>query len=148
MTPDEYIASLPEERRAAISAIRTTINANIPLGFQECIGYGMLAWVVPHSTYPPGYHVEPSKPLGLMMLGSQKSHIAIYHMGMYAGPLVDWFKAEWPKHSSKKLDMGKSCIRFKKPEDVPIGLIAELASKLTPKQWIEAYEKALNKSRS
>src|SRR4051794_13149659 len=99
MTPDEYVANTTEDRRPVISKIRDTINQNLPPGFEECIGYGMLAWVVPHSIYPPGYHVDPSKPLGLMMLASQKSHIALYHMGMY-GPLVEWFKAEWPKHST------------------------------------------------
>src|SRR5947209_19181271 len=104
MTPDEYIKNLPNDRRAAVSKIRETINKHIPIGFDECIGYGMLAWVVPLSTYPKGYHVDPSKPLGLMMLASQKSHIALYHMGMYSGPLAEWFKSEWPKHSSKKLD--------------------------------------------
>ena len=147
MTPDEYVAGLPDDRKAAISEIRKTINKNLPNGFEECIGYGMLAWVVPLSTYPKGYHVDPSKPLGLMMLASQKSHIALYHMGMMAGSLFDWFTTEWPKHSSKKLDMGKSCIRFKKPEDVPIKLIGELATKLTPAEWVAHYEAALNQER-
>jgi hypothetical protein len=146
MTPDEYVANVSNDHRPKISEIRETINQNIPQGFEECVGYGMLAWVVPHSIYPPGYHVDPKKPLGLIMLASQKNYIALYHMGMMGGPLVEWFKTEWPKHSSRKLDMGKSCIRFKKPDEVPIDLIAQLAGKLTPQEWVAAYEKALGRT--
>ena len=101
----------------------------------------MIAWVVPKETYPPGYHCDSEKPLMLISLASQKNHIALYHMGIYApGPLLAWLQNEWPKHSAKKLDMGKACIRFKKPEDVPLKLIGGLASKMTPKQWVEIYE--------
>jgi hypothetical protein len=143
-TPDEYIASLADDRRDVISSIRDTINANIPDGFIECMPYGMIGWSVPHSIYPKGYHVDPSKPLGLISLASQKSHIALYHMGLYPGTkLNEWFLAEWPKHSSKKLDLGKSCLRFKNPDDIPLDLIAKLAAKLTPQQWIETYESML-----
>ena len=143
-TPDEYIASLPEDRCEIISSIRETINANIPQGFLECMPYGMIGWAVPHSTYPKGYHADPSKPLGIMSLASQKSHIAIYHMGLYPGTkLNEWFLAEWPKYTPKKLDLGKSCLRFKKPEDIPLDLIGNLAAKLTPQQWIDAYESML-----
>src|ERR1043166_7275809 len=108
-TPDEYVASLPDGRRQVISKLRDTINRNIPSGFEECMPYGMIGWVVPHSIYPKGYHVDPSKPLGLMSLASQKNHIAVYHMGLYPGTkLHAWFVAEWPKHSGSKLDLGKS----------------------------------------
>ena len=140
---DDYINSLPGDRKQAIYEIRKVINKRLPKGFAEGIAYGMIGWSVPHSLYPPGYHCDPSKPLMFICLASQKGHIALYHMGVYAGPLADWFRKEWPKHSAKKLDMGKSCIRFKKVEDVPLDLIGELASKMTPKQWIESYEKAL-----
>jgi uncharacterized protein YdhG (YjbR/CyaY superfamily) len=140
-TPDEYIASLPDDRREIISTIRETINKNIPSGFEECMPYGMIGWVVPHSIYPKGYHVDPSKPLGIMSLASQKNHIALYHMGLYPGTkLNEWFVGEWPKHTEKKLDLGKSCLRLKKAEDVPLKLIGQLAAKLTPEQWVKAYE--------
>jgi hypothetical protein len=146
MTPDEYLAGLPEERREVVSQIREVINRSMPEGFQERVAYGMICWSVPHSTYPKGYHVDPSRPLGLLSLASQKNYIALYHMGMYAsGPLLDWFQSEWSKHTPKRLDMGKSCIRFKKPEDVPLQLIGELAAKLSPQAWIEAYETALQR---
>jgi len=147
-TPDEYIASLPDDRRAIITRIRDTINANIPAGFEECMPYGMIGWVVPHSIYPKGYHVDPSKPLAIMSLASQKNHIALYHMGLYPGTkLNEWFLAEWPRHTDKKLDLGKSCLRFKKAEHVPLKLIGDLAAKLTPQQWVEAYESMLATSR-
>lgn len=145
-TPDEYVASLPEDRRQAISEIRDTVNRNLPKGFKECMLSGMINWVVPHELYPAGYHCDPSNPLGYMGLASQKNHIALYSMCLYGdGKLLDWFREEWPKHSKKKLDMGKSCIRFKKAEDVPLKLIAELARKVTPEQWVEIYEKAMKR---
>ena len=148
MTPDEYIAALPDDRREIMSQIRGTINANIPDGFIECMPYGMIGWAVPHSIYPKGYHVDPSKPLGLISLASQNSHIAIYHMGLYPGTKLNkWFTAEWPKHSSNKLDLGKSCLRFKRPADVPLDLIGDLAGRLTPKEWIKIYEAMLSRSR-
>ena len=140
-TVDEYLAGLPEDRRAVLANLRKAIKNSIPKGFKEEMGYGMAGWVVPHSIYPDGYHCDPKLPLPFMGLASQKNHIAVYHMGVYSsGELLEWFRAEWPKHSAKKLDMGKSCIRFKKPEDVPVALIAELASKMTPQQWIDIYE--------
>ena len=147
-TIEQYLANLPEERRQVIKQIRDIINKRLPKGFEEGISYGMIGWSVPHSLYPPGYHCDPSKPLVFMSLASQKNHIALYHMGMYAGPLIEWFKSEWPNHSTKKLDMGKSCVRFKKIEDIPLDLIGELASKMTPKQWIETYENALSQHAS
>jgi hypothetical protein len=148
LSVQDYLNDLTDDRKDAISAIRKVINKNLPKGFSEGTAYGMIGWSVPHSLYPPGYHCDPSKPLMFICLASQKNHIAIYHMGMYAGPLVDWFRKEWPKHSAKKLDMGKSCIRFKKFEDVPLDLIGQLASKMTPKQWIESYENALDQQTS
>ena len=142
-TPDEYIAGLPADRQVAISAIRKVINDNLPAGFKECVMYGHIGWVVPKETYPPGYHCDPNLPLGFMSLASQKNHIALYAMCLYGvKDQLDWFVSEWPKHSKKKLNMGKSCIRFSKLEDVPLDLIAELASKVTPQQWVEIYEKA------
>lgn len=140
-TVDEYLAGLPEDRRGVMTELRKAVKKNLPKGFKEVMGYGNMGWVVPHSMYPDGYHCDPKAPLPFLGIASQKNHIAVYHMGIYAsGDLLEWFHAEWPKHSSKKLDMGKSCIRFKKAEDVPVALIGELASKMTPRQWIDLYE--------
>lgn len=139
---DEYLTSLPDERREIMTRLRQTIKKNIPKGFQEVMIYGSPGWVVPHSLYSQGYHCDPAVPLPFINVASQKNHIAVYHMGIYSsGPLLEWFKGEWPKHSSKKFDMGKSCIRFKKADDVPVALIGELAAKMTPQEWIEIYEK-------
>ena len=135
---------LPEDRRKAITELRKVINKNLPLGFVEGISYGSISWSVPHSSYPPGYHCDSSKPLMLMCLSSTKGHVSLHHMGLYAsGPLLDWFRSEWPKYSPKKLDMGKACVRFRKPQDIPLPLIGELASKMTPGQWVETYENIL-----
>lgn len=140
-TPDEYIAGLPEDRKDVMTKLRSAIKKNIPKGFEEEMGYGNLGWVVPHSLYPAGYHCDPKQPLPFLGIASQKNHIAVYHMGIYSSPeMLEWFNTQWPKHSSKKLDMGKSCIRFRKPADVTVALIGELASKMTPKEWIEIYE--------
>jgi hypothetical protein len=140
-TPDEYIENLPEERKEILAALRSAINKNLPKGFKEEMGYGMLGWVVPHNLYAAGYHCDPKQPLPFLGFASQKNHIAVYHMGIYSSPeLLEWFQTEWPNHSSKKLDMGKSCIRFKRPADVPVALIGELASKMTPQKWIDLYE--------
>ena len=139
-TIEQYISELPEDRKLAISAIRDVIVKNIPKGFKECMNYGMIGYVVPHELYPPGYHCTPSLPLPFISLASQKQHISIYHMGLYAGEFLDWFTHEFEKRATKKLNMGKSCIRFKKLEDVPLDLIGELVSKITPEKWIEIYE--------
>jgi len=145
-TPDEYIAGLPDDRKDAISALRKAINDNLPKGFKEGMSYGMIGWVVPLETYPAGYHCDPSQPIPFMSIASQKNHIAIYSMCVYSdNSLMEWFREAWPQYSSKKLDMGKSCIRIKKPNDVPLELIGKLASKVTPQQWIELYEKALKR---
>lgn len=143
-TPEEYFDSLPDNRKTAMRELRKVILKNLPKGFSEEMSYGMIGYVVPHSLYPKGYHCTPELPLPFMGFASQKNFIAVYHMGVYSDKkLLDWFVKEYSKHSNLKLDMGKSCIRFKKPEQIPFGLIGELASKLTPKEWIEIYEKAL-----
>lgn len=141
-SPEEYIAQLPEERQTVISKIRTKIKKNLPQGFQEQISYGMLGFVVPHSVYPNGYHCDPKLPLPFINLASQKNYIALYHSGIYADShLYDWFVGEYPKHCKRKLDMGKSCIRYKSMDDIPYELIGELCSKMTVKEWIALYEK-------
>lgn len=145
-TPQEYIDSLPEDRKAAIEKLREVISTNLPSGFKECISYGMLGWVIPHSIYAPGYHCDPKLPLPFLSIASQKNFIAVYHMGVYADvALYDWFVDEFPNHSKFKLDMGKSCIRFKKPEAIPYELIGQLVSKMTPQNWIDLYEKMLKR---
>ena len=140
----EYIDALPDDRKRAVTELRKAINKNLPKGFKEDIGMGGILWSVPHSSYPDGYHCDPSKPLMLMSLSATKSGLSLHHMGLYGStPLLKWFTGEWVKHSRKKLDMGKACIRFKKVDDVPLGLIGELATKLTPQAWVEKYERAL-----
>ncbi len=141
-SPKEYIAQLPEERKAPMQQLRKTILANIPEGFQEIMSYGMVGYVVPHSLYPKGYHCAPELPLPFMNMASQRRFIALYHSGIYADKeLHDWFVGEYPKHVKTKLDMGKSCIRFKNVNTIPYSLIGQLCQKMTPDQWIELYEK-------
>ena len=145
-TPLEYLAELPENRQLAMDKLYKAIKKNIPKGFSEGMVYGMLGWSVPHKLYPEGYHCKPEDPLPFLSIASQKNFVAIYHMGIYANPkLLKWFVNEFPKHSKSKLDMGKSCIRFKKMKDIPFKLIGELASKMSVKEWIDMYEIAFNK---
>ena len=146
-TPEQYLKELPDERKEAVSQLRNTVLKNLPKGFKEVMGYGMLGYVVPHDIYPAGYHCNPKLPLPFANIASQKNFIAFYHMGIYANPdLLKWFTQEYPKHSKAKLDMGKSCIRFKKPEQIPYKLIGELVKKVSVKDWIAAYEKAFKRS--
>lgn len=145
-TPEDYINTIPEDRKAVMSKLREVIIKNLPQGFSEGVGYGMLGWSVPHSAYPAGYHCDPKQPLPFLGIASQKNFVALYHMGIYTDKdLHDWFVAEYPNHSKYKLDMGKSCIRFKKPDAIPFELIAQLVAKMTPDQWVERYEKNLKR---
>ena len=145
-TPQEYINSLSEERRVAISKLHQLILDNLPQGFELGMTYGMIGYYVPHSVYPSGYHVDPSQPLPFINLASQKNFIALHHMGIYADKkLLEWFTQEYPKHSTTKPDMGKSCIRFKKVEKIPYELIAQLVSKMSVEEWITPYEEQLKK---
>ncbi|SDQ76524.1 protein of unknown function (DU1801) [Chryseobacterium soldanellicola] len=143
---EDYISKIPEERQEIFKKIFDTINDNLPKGFTNNISYGMVGWAVPLETYPAGYHCTPGSPLPFMSLASQKNFIAFYHMGMYAKPeLLNWFTEEFPKHSKRKLDMGKSCVRFKKMDDIPLELIAELSKKMTVEDWINTYESNFKK---
>lgn len=145
-SPKEYIDQLPDERKPMIRKLRATIRKNLPKGFQETMSYGMIGYVVPHSVYPPGYHCDPELPLPFMNIASQKNFIAVYHSGIYADPkLMKWFTGQYPKYSSRKPDMGKSCIRFRRMDDIPYDLIGQLASKMTAEDWITTYEKALKR---
>jgi uncharacterized protein YdhG (YjbR/CyaY superfamily) len=147
ITVNEYIVSLDSDRQEAMEKLRAICNKKLK-GFEEQMAYGMLTYVVPHSTYPAGYHCDPKQALPFVSIASQKNFVAVYHMGIYGSPeLLDWFTTEFPKHSSSKLDMGKSCIRFKKMSDIPYKLIEQLMGKMTAKQWITAYENAYVKTK-
>lgn len=139
--PQDYIDSLPDERKKPMMQLRRAILKNLPKGFEETMQYGMLSYVVPHSLYPQGYHAKPTDALPFISLASQKNFISFYHMGLYKGKLLDWFTDEWPVYTKQKLDMGKSCVRMKKMDDIPVDLIGELCTKITPQQWIAIYEK-------
>lgn len=141
---NEYLESIPAERKQAIEQLIEVLKTNLPDGFALELSYGHLGFVVPHTLYPSGYHCDPKAPLPFINIASQKNFIALYHMGLYMNDeIYNWFVAEYPKHSKKKLDMGKSCIRFKNVEDIPYDLIGQLAQKITPEQWINMYESVL-----
>lgn len=145
-TAEEYISQLPEDRKAPISKLHDLIVKNMPEGLEAGMGYSMLAYYVPKSIYPAGYHCKPFPPLPFINLASQKNFIALYHSGLYAKKeLYDWFVEQYPKHCKYKLDMGKSCIRFKKMDDIPYDLIQELLDKMSVKEWITLYEAAIKK---
>lgn len=144
--PDHYVTQIPEERQAIFNELRTIIKTNMPPELQECISYGMIGYVVPKSVYPAGYHCSPELPLPFANLASQKNNISLYHMGLYANEdLMHWFKEEYAKRSKYKLDIGKSCVRFKRMEDIPVELIGELMSKISTQEWIDTYEKLYKK---
>lgn len=138
---EDYISKIPEERQEVLKELFDAINDHLPKGFKSNISYGMIGWAVPLETYAAGYHCAPGSPLPFINLASQKNFIAFYHMGLYAKPeLLDWFVSEFPKYSTRKLDMGKSCVRFKKMDDIPFQLMAELSKKMTVEEWISIYE--------
>lgn len=138
---ENYLSQLPDDRREAIEKLRKTIIENLPNGFEEIIAYGMIGYVVPHSIYPSGYHVNPNEPLHFISIASQKNNISLYHMGIYVFPdVLAWFQEEYPKHVKTKLDMGKSCIRFKNVNNIPYELIGELCRKISLEDYIDKYE--------
>ena len=138
---EEYIRQVPDSQRDAFVVLRKTILDSLPIGFSEEISYGMIGYVVPHSIYPKGYQSDPKLPLPFLNIAAQKNFISLYHMGIYANTeLLNWFTAEYPKHSKLKLDMGKGCIRFKNGSALPYGLIAELVSKMGVADWLNLYE--------
>jgi uncharacterized protein YdhG (YjbR/CyaY superfamily) len=146
VSPEQYLHELPVERKEAVTALRNTILKNLPKGFKEEMSYGMLGYVVPHELYPAGYHCNPKLPLPFASIASQKNFIAFYHMGIYGMPeLLKWFIDEYPKHSTGKLDMGKGCVRFKKPEHIPYKLIGELIKKVSVNAWIKTYEENIKR---
>ena len=145
-TVKEILTNLPDDRIEPFNKLHKIIVKNLPKGFEAAISYGGLGYVVPHSLYPAGYHCKPSEPLPFAGIASQKHYINLYHMGIYADPkLLQWFVKEYPKHTKQKLDMGKSCIRFKNPDDIPYKLIGELMKKMSVKEWINIYKTNLKK---
>lgn len=145
--PEEYLEQLEEDRKEALTKLRQTILDNLPEGFAEQFSSGFISYVVPHSLYPDGYHCDPKKPLPFISITSRKNFVAFYHMGIYVNEeLLKWFQEEYPNHSKRKLDMGKSCIRFKNVKYIPYDLIGELVSKMSSEDWIKLYEKNLRKS--
>lgn len=145
-TVDEILNNLPDDRKESFNKLHQTIIKNLPEGFEAAISYGGLGYVVPHSIYPSGYHCKPIEPLPFAGIASQKNSINLYHMGIYSNQyLLEWFVNEYPKHSNRKLDMGKSCIRFKKIEEIPFELIGELMTKMSVDEWISTYESMLKK---
>jgi hypothetical protein len=143
---DQYLDELPAERQAPMRRLRELLRGHLPPGFEECMGYGMPAYVVPHRLYPAGYHCDPKLPLPFISLASQKQAITLYHMGLYSdSDLLAWFQAEHARINPRKLDMGKCCIRYKKPEHIPFELIGALAARWTPQDWIQRYEQALRR---
>lgn len=145
-TVDEILNNLPQDRSESFNKLHDTIVKNLPKGFEAAISYGGLGYVVPHTLYPAGYHCKPIEPLPFAGIASQKNSINFYHMGIYSDPeLLEWFVTEFPKHSKQKLDMGKSCIRFKKLDNIPYKLIGELMGKISVKGWINIYESKLKK---
>ena len=142
----DYINLLESDRKKTITQLINVIEQNIPKGFEKVMNYGMPSFVIPHSIYPKGYHVTPDLPLPFIGIASQKNHIGFYHMGLYAdSKLLDWFISEYPKYCKLKLDMGKSCIRFKNISEIPYELIGILSSKITVKDWIDIYEENIKK---
>lgn len=136
-SPEEYIAQLPDSRRAAVAALRDAVRHGLPEGFEETMLYDMITYVVPHAIYPAGYHVNPKDPLPFLSIGSQKHYIALYHMGLYVFPEVRaWFQREYEKADIGKLDMGKSCIRFRREDRIPLELVTELCAKISLADYV------------
>ena len=150
-TVKDYLASLPPDRRAVIETVREVILRNKDKDIEEGMQYGMIGYYIPHSIYPPGYHVDPKVPLGYVALAAQKNYYSLYLGGLYCGcgldgkertPDATWFIEEWAK-TGKKLDMGKSCVRFKKLDDLPLDVIGKMVGRISVKKYITMYEKAL-----
>ena len=144
MEVQQYIEQLDGQRKPEFLELRKVIAENLPIGFEECISYGMIGYVVPHSIYPAGYHCTPKLPLPFLNLVMRKDIITFYHMGLYSDEkLLNWFKDEYSKFTKLKLDMGKSCVRFKKSSVIPYSLIGELMQKVSVDEWISRYEEKL-----
>lgn len=138
-TVEDYLAELPEDRREAISAVRDVVNANLPAGYREAMAFGMIGWGIPLEDYPNTYNGQP---LGIAALASQKNHMALYLMGLYSnGPEEAWFHQQYADRGLK-LDMGKSCVRFKRLDQVPLDVVGQVIAKIPPEVYIARYEQA------
>ena len=145
-SPQEYLDQLPEARKEPMRLLRQCILENLPPGFKETMSYGMIGYVVPHAIYPGGYHPDPDLPLPFLNIASQKNHIAFYHSGLYADPEIkEWFVEAYKGQVTTKLDMGKSCVRFKNPKHIPYKLLGELCKKISVSDWIMLYENQIRK---
>jgi uncharacterized protein YdhG (YjbR/CyaY superfamily) len=143
-TVTAYLAELPTDRKTVVADVRRAIKRNLPAGFVEIMQYGMISYVVPLVKFPAGYHTTPNTPLPFIALAAQKNYVALYHMGLYGNrTLLAWFTKAYAAADVGKLDMGKSCIRFKKIQQVPVALLAELASKISMAEYIAQYQAAL-----
>ncbi|HET6645180.1 MAG TPA: DUF1801 domain-containing protein [Fimbriimonadales bacterium] len=144
---EDYLASLPDDRREAIATVRKTVLENLQPGFEECIQYGMISYAIPHSIYPAGYHCDPKQPVPFACMGNQKNYVSLHLMCLYMqSPLLDWFQAEWAK-TGKKLDMGKACVRFKKADDLALGAVGELFAKVSVDDYLAIIEKSRTERR-
>jgi hypothetical protein len=142
-TVDEYLSELPEDRREAIQAVREVILSNLGEGYEEGIQYGMIGYFVPHGVYEPGYHCDPKQPVPFAGIASQKNYMSLYLMCIYGAPDQEaWFKKAWAK-SGKKLDMGKSCVRFKKLDDVALDVVGKAVKRVPVKKFLAHYTSVL-----
>ena len=153
-TVADYLASLPDDRRIAMTAVREVMLANIDPQYEEMMQYGMPGWSIPHSVYPPGYHCKPEEPVPFVGYASQKNHMAIYLMCLYVGgngtdetDEATWFRNAWAASGKKKLDMGKSCVRFKKLDDVALDVIGEAVRRMPMQRYLDAYLKSIPKKK-
>ena len=151
-TPQQYLDSLPDDRRETVSALRDIILANLSPEYAEVMQYGMLSYVIPHSVYPAGYHADPKQPIPFASLASQKNHLSLYLMGLYVGCAgtdetgdAAWFREAWAASGKKKLDMGKACVRFKKLDDIPLDVVAETIRRMPAQRYLALYEQSLQK---
>lgn len=145
-TVQEYIDQIPQEKRTNLDIVYKAVQSTIPKGFEETLNYNMIGFVVPHSIYPKGYHCDPKLPLPFINVAAQKSHVALYHLGVYAFPeVLKWFTDEYEKATGKNPRMGKSCIRFTYKEEIPTKVIQSLCKKISAQQWIDKYEVSIKK---
>lgn len=143
-TPDEYLASLPEDRRAALTAVRNVVNRNLPDGYREGIAYGMIGWYVPLERFPNTYNGQP---LGLAALANQKQYMSLYLHSVYGDPATEaWFRDRWAR-SGKRLDMGKSCVRFRRLDDLALDVVGETIARADIATFLARYTAVRNSSR-
>lgn len=138
-TVEEYLSELPADRRAVVSKVRETILRHLPKGYRECLAFGMIGYVIPLERYPDTYNKQP---LSYVALAAQKSHYAVYLSAVYSDPAALQALEDGFRNAGKKLDIGKSCVRFKKLEDLPLDVIGETVASVPPERFIEIYEKA------